>query len=71
VGLEPDAERLQVALAPLGEQAGDEAGVEAAREQHADGHVRDLATLDRDPQRPQDRAVQSRASMSGRGGSAS
>ena len=47
---EADAEGRQAALAALREQRDDEARVEPARQQHADGHVGDHATLDGQPQ---------------------
>ncbi len=49
--LEADVERLQVRHARLGEQRDDQAGVEAAREQHADGYVGDHPPPDRRTQR--------------------
>ena len=49
--LEADAERGQPALALLGQQRHDVAGVEPAGEQHPDRHVGDHPPLDRGPQR--------------------
>ena len=55
--LEADAERRQPVLAGLGQQADDEARVEAAREQHADRHVGDEPALDGEAQRRLDRVA--------------
>ena len=51
--LEADRERRQPVLPGLGEQADDQAGVDATGKQAADGHVGDQSALDRGPQRGQ------------------
>ena len=62
--LEADAERLEALLALLGEQPDDQAGVEAAGQQHADRDVGDQPPLDREPQRRRGRRPPSRAATS-------
>ena len=56
-GLEADGEGLQAVLSRLGEQADDQAGVQPAGQQAADGDVGDEAPLDRGAQRGEDRLL--------------
>ncbi len=56
-GLEADREGLQAVLTRLGEQPDDQAGVQATRQQAADGDVGDEAALDRGAQRGEDRVL--------------
>ena len=56
-GLETDGERRQPVLARLGEQADDQAGVDAARQQAANRDVGDQATFDREAQRRENRVL--------------
>ena len=66
-GLEADAERAQAVLALLGEQRDDQAGVEAAGQQHADRHVGDHPARHRDAQRVEHARPASPARTSRRG----
>ena len=65
-GLEADGEGRQAVLARLGEQADDQAGVHAARQQAADRDVGDQAALDRGAQRVQTASCQSASDQSAR-----
>ena len=55
--LEADAEGLEAVLAELRQQGNDEAGVEAARQQHADRHVGDRSAFHGDPELLADRVA--------------
>src|SRR5690349_20179861 len=53
----PNRERREACLARLGQQRDGEAGVQAAREQDADGDVGDHPAFDRGAQRPEQRRL--------------
>ena len=64
-GFEADAERLQPVLAGLGEQRDDEAGVDAAGQQHPDRHVgHHAAARRRSAATPSSASCQSRSDQS-------